>query len=196
MSTASISRAASTRIPGEIGIWAFIISDLSVFTFYFGTFFWERARNLEAFASGSNALHLTMGVINTLVLLTSSLFVALGAQAVRNGRGAVAQKYVLAASVGGLTFIVNKPIEWIEKVNAGLGPHHDNFFQLYFMMTGLHLLHVIVGMVVLAYLWRMAGQVKSVPNARQIRFLENGASYWHLVDLIWLVLFALFYLVG
>jgi nitric oxide reductase NorE protein len=186
----------ASRIPGEIGIWAFIISDLSVFSLYFVTFFYERSQNPTTFETGSHALHLTMGVINTLVLLTASLFVALGAQALRNGHGAITQRYLLAAAAGGLVFIINKPIEWIDKVNSGLGPHHDNFFQLYFMMTGLHLLHVIVGMVVLSQLWRLAGQVKSTPTPRQIRFLENGASYWHLVDLIWLVLFALFYLVG
>ena len=196
MATNFMAQQRAPRIPGEVGMWAFIISDLSVFSLYFITFLFERSQNREAFQIGSHALHLTMGVINTLVLLTSSLFVALAAQALRGGYGSVAQKYILAAIAGGLTFVINKPIEWIEKVHAGLGPHHDNFFQLYFMMTGLHLLHVVVGMVVLFYLWRLAGRVKSAPSERQLRFLENGANYWHLVDLIWLVLFALFYLVG
>lgn len=182
-------------IPGEVGIWAFIFTDLAVFSLYFITFFYERGVDPAGFLVGSSALNMTIGVISTLVLLTSSLFVALGVQALRQGRGATAQKYVLAAAAGGLVFIINKPIDWISKVHAGLGPHHDNFFQLYFMMTGLHLLHVLVGMVVLFCLWRLAAQVRAAPTPRQTRFLENGASYWHLVDLIWLVLFALFYLV-
>lgn len=182
------------RVPGEVGIWAFLCSDLSVFTFYFFTFLWERAGHPEAFAQGTRALHLTIGVINTLMLLTSSLFVALAAQAVRNGRGAMGQRLIAAAFLGGATFVVNKPIEWIDEVSRGLGPQHDNFFQLYYMMTGLHLLHVLVGLVVLTFLWRLAGSVRDAPTPRQVRFLESAATYWHLVDLIWLTLFALFYL--
>lgn len=189
------NRQTARHLPGEIGIWAFICSDLSVFTFYFITFLYERAEHLDAFRSGSETLHLVIGVINTLVLLTSSLFVALAVQAVRRGKGAQAQKLILGAALGGLAFIINKPIEWTEKVRAGLTPQHDDFFQLYYMMTGLHLLHVIVGMIVLFYLWKLAGQIRAMPTERQQRFLENGASYWHLVDLIWLVLFALFYLI-
>ena len=192
--SAPVRRPNPVRIPGELGIWAFLCGDLLVFTLYFGTFLYERGQHAVAFASGSQSLHLTIGVINTLVLLTSSLFVALGVQAVRNGLGGQARKFILAAFAGGAVFIINKPIEWVDKVGDGMGPQYDNFYQLYYMMTGLHLLHVIVGMVVLINLWKLAGQVRHTPSPRQIRFLENGATYWHLVDLIWLVLFALFYL--
>lgn len=192
--TAPIGQTSRTRIPGEIGIWAFLCGDLLVFTLYFGTFLYERGLDAAAFAKGSQSLHLTIGVINTLVLLTSSLFVALGVQAVRNGDGSYARKLIVAAFAGGVVFIINKPIEWIDKVGDGFGPRYDTFFQLYYMMTGLHLLHVIVGMVVLTNLWKLAGHVRQTPTPRQLRFLENGATYWHLVDLIWLVLFALFYL--
>ena len=150
---------------------------------------------LPVFLRGSASLHLTIGAINTLVLLTSSLFVALAVQSARNGEGAAARRLIVAAFAGGAVFVVNKPIEWIDKVRHGHVPQSDNFFQLYYMMTGLHLLHVLVGMVVLVFLWRLAGGVHRRPTARQVRFLENGATYWHLVDLIWLVLFALFYLV-
>ena len=191
----SVTRTVTSHVPGEVGIWAFIITDLAVFSLYFVTFLWERGQAQALFAMDSALLNMTIGVVSTIVLLTSSLFVALGVQAVRNGRGAAAQKHLIAAAAGGLVFIINKPIDWIAKVGAGHGPHHDNFFQLYFMMTGLHLLHVIVGMAVLAYLWRLAGQVQAAPTLRQLRFIENGASYWHLVDVIWLVLFALFYLI-
>jgi nitric oxide reductase NorE protein len=185
---------STTRIPGELGIWAFLCADLIVFTLYFVTFLWERGQARAVFESGSHSLHLTIGVVNTLVLLTSSLFVALATQAVRNGKGQAGKKFIALAFAGGLVFIVNKPIEWLDKVRHGLTPHTDNFFQLYYMMTGLHLLHVIVGMVVLTFLWRLSGRVRALPSARQVRFLESGATYWHLVDLIWLVLFALFYL--
>ena len=187
---------AKRHIPGEFGIWAFIFGDLSVFTFYFLTFAYERSLDRGGFAAGTEALSLTMGIVNTIVLLTSSWFVAMGAEGLRRGNGALAQKYVSLAAVGGLVFIVNKPFEWVAKVNAGYTVHYDFFFQIYYMMTGLHLLHVVVGVVLLTFMWRVAGQVRGTePSTRQRRFFENGATYWHLVDLIWLVLFALFYLV-
>jgi nitric oxide reductase NorE protein len=67
---------------------------------------------------------------------------------------------------------------------------------MYYMLSGIHLLHVVIALVIVTYLWRLAGRVKVAPTEHQSRFLENGASYWHLVDLLWLVLFALFYLVN
>ncbi|HKY89605.1 MAG TPA: cytochrome c oxidase subunit 3 [Nevskiaceae bacterium] len=194
MSVVSIESPKSVRVPGELGIWAFICVDLFAFTMYFGTFLWERAQAPEVFAAGSASLSLAHGVVNTLMLLTSSLFVALAVQAMRAGDRRRGQRYVLAAAAGGLVFILNKPFEWLAKLDAGLGPHHDHFFQLYYLLTGLHLAHVIVGMVVLRWLWKLAGLVRRAPTARQARFIESGAIYWHLVDLIWLVLFALFYL--
>ena len=186
---------ANRRIPGEAGIWGFMLCDLTVFSFYFMTFLYERAQDPQGFLAGSRELGLTMGVINTLVLLTSSLFIALAVQSIRNGRAQLGRNYIIAASAGGLMFIINKPIEWTGKITAGFDAQYNVFFQIYYLMTGLHLLHVIVGMVVLYYLWRMAGSVSGEITPRQERYLENGAIYWHLVDLIWLVLFALFYLI-
>lgn len=190
----AMERRASAHVPGELGIWAFLCADLLVFTLYFVTFLWERGQHPAAFATGTHALSLTIGMINTNVLLTSSLFVALAVQAVRVGDGTKGRRLIAAAFACGGVFVVNKAIEWTAKIGEGLGPHHDNFFQLYYMMTGLHLLHVLVGLVVLTRLFKMAQHVRATPTPRQLRFLENGGTYWHLVDLIWLVLFALFYL--
>ncbi len=189
------SPVSQRRIPGEIGIWGFMVCDLTVFSLYFMTFLYERRLDPRGFLEGSQQLSLGMGLINTLVLLTSSLFVALAVQHIRNGDGARGKKYLMAAATGGGVFIVNKPLEWTSKVSMGLDAQHDVFFQLYYMMTGLHLLHVVVGMIVLRALWRMAAKVSSPASPRQMRYIENGAIYWHLVDLIWLVLFALFYLI-
>lgn len=190
--------SVSTRrkfVPGEAGIWGFLLCDLIVFSLYFVTFLYERAQRPEEFAQGADHLNITFGLINTLVLLTSSLFVALAVQSIRKGKAIAGRNYIAAAAMGGLVFIGNKCIEWMSKVGEGYTPTSDVFFQLYYMMTGLHFLHVIVGIFVLILLWRMAGHIRGPINARQTRFLENGAIYWHLVDLIWLVLFALFYLV-
>lgn len=187
-------RERTRWVPGEIGIWAFVFTDLIIFSFYFGTFFHERSRGHAAFAHDGAAVNTVDGAINCVLLLTASLFVALTVQAVNEGRGRFARKLLQGAALCGLAFIVHKPFEWIALLRKGYGPHHDIFFQLYYMLTGLHLVHVLIAMIVLKYLRGMAAHVHHVPSPRQSRFLENGATYWHLVDILWLVLFAIFYL--
>lgn len=204
-STNSTGRAAAVSepaerhqrgwIPGEAGIWAFILTDFSVFGGYFGVFLVLRARAPREFLTGSQALSPTHGAVNTFLMVTASLFVALAIQHIRRGQVATTRKLLVGAGICGAAFIVNKPIEWIGQLQAGNGAHRSEFFQLYFLLTGIHLLHVIAAMFVVLALWRKAAKVRVAPTVRQARFFENGASYWHLVDLIWMVLFALFYLV-
>jgi nitric oxide reductase NorE protein len=182
-------------IPGEWGIWAFILTDFSVFGGYFGVFVVLHGRQPEVFRAGSEALSPTHGAVNTVFMLTASLFIALAVQYLRHGRVPTARRLLVAAGLCGAAFIINKPIEWAGQLSAGNGPHRNEFFQLYFLLTGIHLLHVLAAMVVVTLLWRKAGRVRVRLTAPQTRFVENGASYWHLVDLIWMVLFALFYLV-
>lgn len=182
-------------IPGEAGIWAFILVDFSVFGGYFGVFLTLRAREHADFLAGTQALSPTHGAVNTAFMLTASLFVALAIQHIRQGHVAVTRKLLVGAGLCGVAFIVNKPIEWIGQLQAGNGAHRSEFFQLYFLLTGIHLLHVIAAVCVVVYLWKKAARVRIAPTVLQARAFENGASYWHLVDLIWMVLFALFYLV-
>lgn len=194
--TSTARTTTSNRwVPGEVGIWAFVFTDLLVFSFYFGTLFHERARNPIMFSRGGAVLSTTSGAVNCALLLTASLFVALAVQAVNAGRADRARQLLLGAAGCGLAFVVHKPIEWTSLLASGYGPRHDIFFQLYYMLTGLHLVHVLIGLIVLKYLFGLARHVEGCPSARQSRFLENGATYWHLVDILWLMLFAFFYLV-
>lgn len=190
-----VGRHPSKWIPGEAGIWAFILVDFSVFGGYFGVFLTLRARQPADWLAGTQALSPTHGAVNTAFMLTASLFVALAIQHIRQGHVAVTRKLLVGAGVCGVAFIVNKPIEWISQLQAGNGAHKSEFFQLYFLLTGIHLLHVIAAVFVVLYLWKKAAKVRTAPTVLQARAFENGASYWHLVDLIWMVLFALFYLV-
>lgn len=189
------TRRGRRWIPGEAGIWAFILVDFSVFGGYFGVFMALRAQQPEVWLAGSRSLSATHGAVNTFFMLTASLFVALAVQHIRRGEVDQTRKLLFGAGLCGLAFIVNKPIEWVGQLAAGHGAHHDEFFQLYFLLTGIHLLHVAAAMVVVAVLWRKALAVGVAPTRKQARYFENGASFWHLVDLIWMVLFALFYLV-
>ena len=182
------------RVPGEVGIWAFILTDMSVFAIYFMVFAYSRSQQPQVFRQGRLLTSLPSGVLNTFFMLTASLFVALAVQSIRQRRPSTSQLLLLGAGLCGTGFVINKYFEWSAKVAAGYTPLSDNFFQLYFVLTGIHLLHVLVALVVLAYMFRMARRIQRVPTATQIRFIENGASYWHMVDLIWLGLFALFYL--
>jgi nitric oxide reductase NorE protein len=122
--------------------------------------------------------------------------VALGVQRIRIGRVDQTQRLFTAAGFAGLAFIVSKCFEWSAKLQAGHTPRSSSFFQLYFMLTGIHLVHVLIAMTLLCFMWRRAGRVQGSPTFQQSRFIENGASYWHMVDLLWLVLLALIYLMG
>jgi len=185
----------STRwVPGEVGIWGFILTDMTGFAVYFLVFAYQRTQQPEVFAHGRQLTDLSAGVINTFLLLTASLFVALAVHYIREGRIATSKAMLLGTGICGASFVVNKYFEWGAELSAGYTPLSDNFFQLYYALTGLHLLHVLVALVVVVYLRRMAARVRNLPTARQLRFIENGASYWHMVDLIWLGLFALLYL--
>ncbi|GAA3688636.1 hypothetical protein GCM10022267_89270 [Lentzea roselyniae] len=190
---------------GGYGFWGFLFCDMVVFTGFFITAIYERGQDPAVFAHGNAELSMTFGVVNTVLLLSASLFVALAVQSIRQARTHAGRWLLAAAGVCGTAFTVNKGFEWSAKVSAGRTPQDDFFFQLYYVLTGFHLAHVIVGVVVLCFQWHRAGRIKPVPTdtdpARlermrtDQRFVESGANYWHLVDLLWLVLFALFYLI-
>lgn len=190
-------RPARNRwVPGEVGIWSFILTDMSVFGIYFVVFASYWAQEPEVFSAGHHALSLNAGVLNTILMLTASLFVALAMLQVRQGRVPATQRLLAASGLCGLGFMVNKYFEWSAKVDAGHTPRSDHFFQMYFVFTGVHLLHVLIAMVLLALMIRTTRRVNVIPNRTQTRVLENCASYWHLVDLLWLGLFALLYLMN
>ncbi|EHB44357.1 cytochrome c oxidase, subunit III [Mycolicibacterium rhodesiae JS60] len=188
--------AARTWVPGEAGIWALILTDLGVFTVYFITFMYQWPHNRQAFAAGHSAITMSAGILNTFFLLSASLFVALGVQRVRLGLIAQTRRLFALAGVAGAAFVVNKYFEWSHELSQGRTPRTDTFFQMYFVLTGIHLVHVLIAMTLL---WFMRGSAKTVcgtPTFAQARFIENCSSYWHMVDLLWLVLLALFYLMG
>lgn len=183
-------------VPGEAGIWALIFTDLTVFTVYFIDIMIQWHQHPDLFARGHAATSLSAGILNTFFLLTASLFVALGVQTLRNGNVIVAQRLFACAGAAGAAFIINKYFEWSAKLAHGHSPLTDVFFQLYFIITGIHLLHVCIAMTLLWYVRRKTREVVGRPTPDQSRFVENCATYWHMVDLLWLGILALFYLMG
>jgi nitric oxide reductase NorE protein len=182
------------RIPGESGTWVFLFGDMVVFGVFFVTFMVERAKAPEAFDVARRTLHIGVGVTNTLVLLTSSLCVVIAMGAMRSGMKSIAAKALYAAIGCGLVFIGLKVFEYVALASAGHGPGANNFYLYYFILTGLHLLHVCIGLAVLILLVTQARRDEL--SATRLALIEGGACFWHLVDLLWIFLFALLYLVS
>ncbi|TAM65694.1 cytochrome c oxidase subunit 3 [Mycobacterium sp.] len=181
------------KIPGEEGIWVFVLGDMMVFALFFATFMYSRGKNRAVFASDHTELHVALGTINTVLLLLSSLLVVLAVQRVLAGRRAGAWRLVAAAMSCGAGFIVVKAVEWTQLFAADKGVGSGEYFSYYFMFTGIHLLHVVIGLAVLGRLIVVIRQTEFAD--KQARLCETGGIFWHMVDLLWVVLFALFYLV-
>jgi nitric oxide reductase NorE protein len=196
MSTANIQMTgvSQRRLTGESGMWVVIFGVMIEFSVYFILYVYYRAQNVELFLQSQQTLNQYFGVINTVVLVTSSWFVAAAVHAAREGLAKIVRGGFIAAFLCGTLFCAIKFFEYEEKVRAGIMVDASEFFHFYYTYTYLHLFHVLVGMGLLAFVWNYHSR-KEVLELRDIQRIELGASFWHLVDLIWLVLFALFYLV-
>lgn len=191
-SSASSARTAPARhLPGQGSMWFFVLGDLWIFACYFACYAYARGHHPEAFRQGQALLHQEIGVLNTLVLLTSSLFVALCVLAAKARDFIPASRFTLLGGGMGALFMSIKAGEWTLTIHAGLPAGTEEFFLYYFMFTGLHVVHVSLGLFILALMWRELRH-NQAPRAELI---ETGALYWHMVDLLWIAIFALLYLV-
>lgn len=189
---------APRRIPGEAGTWVFLLGDMVVFGVFFVTFMVERAAAPEVFDTARTTLHIGVGLVNTLVLLTSSLCVVVALGAFRAGANPIAATAINAALALGLTFVALKAYEYTALLIDGHGAGANDFYLYYFILTGLHLFHVVVGLGVLGFLRAQARRTERGAERSDTRtaLIEGGACFWHLVDLLWIFLFALLYLVS
>jgi nitric oxide reductase NorE protein len=183
-------RAANARghVPGESSMWFFVIGDFLIFGVYFVGYMYYRGQEHDLFLQSQARLNLDIGAANTIVLLTSSLFVALGVWAARAQRTRDAVRLFGVALAVGAAFPILKMFEWIPEITAGLTPGNNLFFMYYYVMAGMHLCHVLLGLVILSFVIRNLRSKKP-----KLSFVETGATYWHMVDVLWLVLFALLY---
>jgi nitric oxide reductase NorE protein len=181
-----------THVPGEPGLWVFLLGDMVVFGLFFGMILALRHRQPDLFATSQRELHVGLGVLNTIVLLTSSLFVVTGLHLAR-ARHPRAPLLFAAALTCGLIFASVKAVEYTSLVSAGHTPTANDFGMYYFMFTGIHLGHVVLGTGALAAAMRISRPTGG--GRHRITALEGIASFWHLVDLLWIMLFALLYLV-
>lgn len=180
-------------IPGEEGVWVFIIGDMIVFALMFGVFMYYRALNPELFASSQLNLRQDLALANTVFLLCSSWFVVLGMDSLRTVNLQKAKWAYRGAGVCGLAFVALKYVEYSEKFASGIAITTNEFYTYYFILTGIHLLHLIVGLAVLGFILQVARKPKLEDS--DLRNAESGSLYWHMVDLLWIVILAIIYLV-
>lgn len=189
---------------GRIGMWLFICTEILLFGGLFLLYSVYRYKHPADFHAASLNLSRFDGTLNTLVLITSSLTAALAVHELREGRTARTRLFIGATILLALTFLTVKGFEWAEKFQHGLYPDAPHllslpdgqilYFGLYFTMTGLHALHVIVGMGVFGYSLRSMAKGRVGPEHPIL--VENATLFWHLVDVIWIFLFPLFYLIS
>ena len=182
---------AKQALPGDFAIWIFIYAELLVFGIFFLAYAFARAQNVELFNEYQQTLNRESGAINTLLLITSSYFVVMAVHAIRGNAARRCSQWLMLAILGGAVFVVVKMSEFAAKYADGINLSTNIFYMFYLSLTFFHFMHVLMGMVILG-----AVAVKAYQggySAQDHTGVETGASYWHMVDLVWIVLFPLVY---
>lgn len=177
--------------PGDLAIWIFILAELSVFAVFFAAYAFTRLNNVELFNEFQLHLDRQSALINTLALITSSYFVVRAVSAIREDDSKLCVRWLLAALLMGFVFLFVKGAEYAHHFGIGINLSTNKFYMFYLSLTFFHFMHVIMGMVILAAVAVMAKNGKY--SAQEHTGVETGASYWHMVDLVWLILFPLVY---
>lgn len=189
---ASAEGAPVASVPG---ILIFIIADVIIFGVLFLAFMDTRRGQLDLFSASAKNLNIELGLLNTLILMTSGMFIVLAVDAARKALAGRVRLYIALSMLVGVGFGVTKLVEYSDKFAHGLSMLTNDFYMFYFVLTGAHFLHFVAGMIILAVLWFRAGR-EPVESGSMFAWIESGALYWHMVDLLWIVIFPMLYLVG
>lgn len=187
----------------KMGMWIFLFTEVLFFGGLFLLYSVFRSKYPLDFHTSAAELDVFLGTANTAILLTSSMTMALSIALVRKGKRGLSMLCQIITITLGILFLINKYIEWGAHIRNGIYPHSPQldlmtrgkiiFFSLYYVMTGLHGLHVLIGICVIAGM--LAFTVKEIINRTDFVKLENTGLYWHFVDIVWIYLFPLFYLI-
>lgn len=178
--------------PGDLAVWFFIFAELLAFGALFLAYAFTRSAHVELFNAGQQTLNRTFGLINTLALITGSYFVVRALISIRADAQRQCVAWLAAAIASGAVFVVLKLIEFGDKFAAGISLSTDTFYMFYLLLTGFHFMHVLLGMVVLAAVLHNARRGRY--SAAEYTGVETAGAFWHMVDLVWIVLFPLLYL--
>jgi nitric oxide reductase NorE protein len=178
-------------VPGQPDMWMFVLFESLLFTGYFSVYLVSRTQNEELYLQSQADLDLRVGVFNTVALLLSSWAIARCVKASRDGVYRSALINACLTIVFGVVFLVSKVLEWVKQIHMGNTFTSNEFFQHYFFLTSIHCIHVLIGFIVLGVvlyqLWS--------PARRSQQLVETCATYWHTVDFLWVLIFALLYVV-
>jgi nitric oxide reductase NorE protein len=191
MAEPSGATASLRHPPGDLAIWIFILAELLVFAVFFAAYAFARVGEVELFNTYQDSLDRRAALINTVALITSSYFVVRAVAAIRVGSRGGCVRWLLAALAMGAVFMVVKSVEYAHHLGEGVTLSTNTFYMFYLSLTFFHFMHVILGMVILAAVALKAHQ--GGYSAAEHTGVETGASYWHMVDLVWLILFPLVY---
>ena len=172
------------RLPGDLMIWVLIVLEVAVFAAGLVVFLALRIGDPAGFAAAQDQLHRLSAGINTAVLVTSGLLAALALRHARRGHVAGCRRMLIAAAALGVLFMVLKGVEYADAFAKGLGPEAGTFYTFYYLLTGFHAAHVLAGVVILGI----------CAVACRVEHVEAGAQFWHMVDLVWVLLFPIIYL--
>lgn len=179
--------------PGDLAIWFFIFAELLAFGIFFLAYAFARAHNVELFNESQRQLNRGTGAVNTLLLITSSYFVVRAVAAIRQGWSRQCANWLGGAILLGGGFVAVKLFEFHAKFSAGISLQTNVFYMFYLSLTIFHFMHVLMGMVILGFV--MAKARRGGYSAGSHTGVETGASYWHMVDLVWIILFPLVYVI-
>jgi nitric oxide reductase NorE protein len=182
---------AEPRLSGDLGVWLIILLELLTFAILFIAFAFARLREIDLFTASQRTLDLHTGAINTVLLITASWCVASAVREVRHDASKQGARWLVGAIVCGTGFLGLKLTEYADKLALGLDLSSNTFYMFYFVLTGFHFLHVVVGVLALSYLWFKTQ--RGDYGRHDCHALETGGAFWHMVDLLWIVLFPLVY---
>lgn len=191
---ATVLLSSNTELPrlsGDLGVWLIILLELLTFAILFIAFAFARLGELEVFHAAQRTLDLHLGAVNTVLLITGSWCVASAVRAVRRDASKQGARWLVAALVCGCGFLLLKMTEYADKLALGIDLSSNTFYMFYFILTGFHFLHVVVGVLALGYLWFKTQ--RGDYGSHDCHALETGGAFWHMVDLLWIVLFPLVY---
>jgi len=187
----SAHRAEVPRLRGDLGVWLVILLELLTFAILFVSYAFARTREVDLFNASQATLNLHTGALNTVLLISGSACVAASVQAMRRDARSACARWLLAALACGSGFVGIKLWEYADKMAEGVDLSTNTFYMFYLSLTFFHFMHVILGMVILVALWVKTRQGAYGPA--DMNGIESGAAYWHMVDLVWIVLFPLVY---
>lgn len=180
-------------LPGDFAIWIFILSEMLVFGVMFIVYAFTRANQVEVFNASQLTLSRGLGTLNTIILITSSYFVVRAVSAIKSGNANRSSNWMMGTILLGGMFVAVKLWEFNQKFSMGITLETNDFYMFYLTLTFFHLMHVLMGMIILGCI---VYKLREGDYTAQEHFgVETGASFWHMVDLLWIVLFPLIYII-